>query len=75
LIPTDRKPTTPQQILIDEFMIPMNLTIEDISALCGLSKMGLRLFVDGRKPMNPYLAEKLAAGLGTSPEFWMIPNE
>lgn len=69
--PTGRPKTTAQEVLLEEYMKPNDFSVEDISTLCGLSKMGLHLFLDGRKPMNPYLAEKLASGLGTSVEFWL----
>lgn len=67
----NRKPTSPGEILKEEFLIPMNLTQRKLAEHVVVDLKVINRIVNGRSSITPLLAAKLAGALGTSPEFWL----
>lgn len=70
-IPTHRAPTHPGEMLWDEFLLPMNLSLQDLSQAIYISTETLQAIVQQQQPLTPSLAVRLAKYLGTSADFWM----
>lgn len=73
MLPTHRKPTHPGKILLEEFLIPLNITQTDFAKHLGGSwtQPKLSAIIRGKKSITEIIALDLADALGTSPEFWI----
>ncbi len=66
-----RKPTHPGQILKEDYLEPLGLTITDLSKVLGSSRKTLSKIVNERGSVTPAMALKLSRAFDTSPEFWL----
>ena len=70
-IPTDREPTHPGEMLLEEFLIPMKLTQRELAEAIGVPYQRVNEIVNGRRGVTPSTALRLAKFFGVSPGFWM----
>jgi len=70
-IPTDRTPTHPGEMLLEEFLIPMGLTQRELANAIRVPYQRVNDLVNGRRGMTPNTALRLARYFGNSPAFWM----
>lgn len=70
-IPTHRAPTHPGEMLLEEFLKPMEVTQRDLSTAIGVPFQRVNEIVNGRRGVTPGTALRLAKFLGMSPAFWM----
>ena len=54
------------EFLLDDFMIPMGLTVHDVAAGTGTPLAELRAVLADEQEVTPELSEKLAAFFGVS---------
>lgn len=66
-----RKPTTPGEILQEEYLSPLGLTQKEIADHIGYDVKVINRLINGRTGVTASLALKLAAALNTTPEFWL----
>lgn len=66
-----REPTTPGEILKEEFLIPMGKTQGELASHLGCDVKVINRIVNGRTSVTAEMALKLAAALKTTPEFWL----
>jgi len=71
MIPTDRMPTTPGEMLLEEFIKPLGLTQGALADQLGISRVAVNEIINGRRSVTPATALRLAKALGTTPEFWL----
>lgn len=71
LIPTHRVPTHPGEMLLEEFLAPMNLTQRELSEAIGVPYQRVNELVNGRRGVTPSTALRLARYFGTTSGFWM----
>lgn len=71
LIPTHRRPTTPGEMLIEEFLKPLGITQTAFAHRIGVTYPRLNEIVKGKRGVTPDTALRFAAALGTTPEFWL----
>ena len=73
MLPTHRKPTPPGQILLEEFLIPLNISqTEFVEHLGGTwTQPKLSAIISGKRSITEGVALDLADALGTSAEFWI----
>lgn len=69
--PPTRKPTTPGEILQEEFLTPLGLTQQALANHVGCDVKVINRIVNGRSAVTAEMALKLASAFGTSAEFWM----
>jgi addiction module HigA family antidote len=62
---------TPGEILLEEFMIPLNLGKEDLSAQLNMSLMEISDILECKKAIDAGLAKKLSKRFGNSQKFWL----
>ncbi|HPD17723.1 MAG TPA: HigA family addiction module antitoxin [Planctomycetota bacterium] len=71
MIPRHRIPTSPGEILDEEFLRPLGLTQTAFARHLGVPVRRINEIVRGKRAVSPETAQLFAAALGTSPEFWM----
>lgn len=70
-IPTHRPPTHPGEILLEEFLSPMNITQRELADSIHVPYQRINELINGRRGMTPSTALRLAKYLGNSADFWM----
>lgn len=71
MIPKYRKPTTPGEILKEEFLGPLALTQKQLADHLKCDIKVINRIINGRTSVTAEMAFKLGAALKTSPEFWL----
>ena len=66
-----RKPTTPGEILSEEFLKPLGMTQKELADHIGCDITVINRIVNYRTSVTAKMAIKLAATFGTTPEFWL----
>ncbi len=67
----EREPTTPGEILQEEFLTPLSLTQKQLADHIGCDVKVVNRIVNGRTSVNAEMAVKLASAFNTSPQFWL----
>lgn len=70
-IPTDREPTHPGEMLLREFLEPMDVTQTRLADAIQVPYQRVNEIVNGRRGVTAGTALRLGKFFGTSPEFWM----
>lgn len=70
-IPTDREPTHPGEMLLEEFLIPMGLTQRHLAEGIRVPYQRVNELVNGRRGVTPSTALRLAKFFGNTEGFWM----
>ena len=66
-----RKPTTPGEILREEFLVPLGMTQKELADHIGCDVKVINRLVNGRTSVSAEMALRLGANFRTSPEFWL----
>ena len=70
-IPTDREPTHPGEMLLQEFLLPLGMTQRDLATAISVPYQRVNEVVRKRRGVTPSTALRLSKFLSTSPDFWM----
>jgi antitoxin HigA-1 len=70
-IPTQREPTHPGEMLLEEFLIPMGMTQRQLADAIHVPYQRINELVNTRRGITPSTALRLAKFFGMSPDFWM----
>jgi len=70
-VPTNRVPTHPGEMLLEEFLNPMGLSQRDLADGIHVPYQRVNEIINGRRGVTPRTALRLARFLGTSAGFWM----
>lgn len=68
---TKRRPITVGQMLVTEFLEPMNIEISKLADAMGVHRNSLSRIVHDKGTLTAPMAIKLAAALSNTPEFWL----
>lgn len=71
LIPENRIPTHPGEMLLEEFLKPMGMTQVAFAKHLGISLQRVNEIVRGKRGVTAETAWMFSEALGTTPEFWM----
>ena len=71
MLTTKRKPVTAGEILVEEFMRPLELTQSALAASMGVPRKQVNELCNNRRTVTPRTALILARVFGNSPEFWL----
>ncbi|MPZ71206.1 MAG: HigA family addiction module antidote protein [Actinobacteria bacterium] len=71
MLPKNRIPTHPGEILLEEFLRPLGLTQVALADHLGIPIQRINELVRGKRGVTPETAWLLAGALGTTPEFWI----
>lgn len=66
-----RKPTTPGEILHEEFLKPLEMSQKELADHLGCDVKVVNRIVNGRTSVTAEMALKLGASFRTSPDFWL----
>jgi addiction module HigA family antidote len=67
-----RKPTHPGEVLREDVLIPLELTITEAAKRLCTSRKTLSAILNGRAPVTPDMAVKIALATSTTPESWLF---
>jgi antitoxin HigA-1 len=70
-IPTNRPPTSPGEMLKEEFLEPMGLTQQQLADGIGVSYQRVNELINGKRGITTSTALRLAKYFNTSPDFWL----
>ncbi|MBE9061756.1 HigA family addiction module antitoxin [cf. Phormidesmis sp. LEGE 11477] len=70
-IPTHRVPTHPGEMLLEEFLIPMEITQSTLAEAIQVPDQRINEVVNGHRDMTPSTALRLAKYFTMSADFWM----
>ena len=70
-IPTNREPTHPGEMLLSEFLIPMEMTQRELASAIQVPYQRVNEVVRGNRGVTPSTALRLSKFFGNSPGFWM----
>ncbi len=70
MLPKNRAPTSPGEVLEEEFLKPMGMTQSVLAERLGVFPTVVSGIVTGRRAVSPEMAVKLSRVFGTSPQFW-----
>jgi addiction module HigA family antidote len=71
MIPKNRKPTHPGEILLKDFLKPMELSQIELAKRMGVPIQRVNTLINGKRDMTAETAILLSKVLKTSSEFWM----
>lgn len=71
MLPQNRTPSHPGEILALEFLAPLGVTQVALAAHLGVPVQRVNELVRGKRGVTPETAWLLSQALGTTPEFWM----
>jgi antitoxin HigA-1 len=70
-LPTHRPPTHPGEILLEEFIKPLEITQSELAERLGISRVRLSEIVREQRGVTPDTALRLEKVLGMSADFWL----
>ncbi len=71
MLPSERIPTHPGEVLKEEFLDPLGLTQVALAAHINVSVQRINEIIRGKRGITPETAWLLAQALNTTPEFWL----
>jgi len=72
MLPNNRTSTHPGEILLYEFLEPLEISQTELARHLNISIQRVNELIRGKRGVTPDTAWLLSKALGTSPEFWMI---
>ena len=71
MVPKNRVPTHPGEILLEEFLSPLGITQVALAEHIGVPVQRVNEIVRGKRGITPETAWLLGEALGTTPQFWL----
>jgi addiction module HigA family antidote len=70
-IPTNREPTHPGEMLVEEFLFPMGISQRDLADAIHVPYQRVNELVNKKRGITPSTALRLARFFAVSPDFWL----
>ena len=71
MIPKNRRPTPPGEILLHEFVVPLGLTQKQLADALGITRIRVNEIIRGKRGVTTDTAFRLSRFFGTTVDFWM----
>ena len=71
MLPKNRIPTHPGEILLEDFLKPLGITQVALAEHLDIPVQRINELVRGKRGVTPETAWLLASALGTTPELWL----
>jgi antitoxin HigA-1 len=71
MLPKNRPPTHPGEMLLEEFLKPFGMTQTELAERIHVSFPRVNEIVNGKRGVTPDTALRLSKLFGTTPEFWL----
>ncbi|BDE06383.1 virulence associated protein [Vulcanimicrobium alpinum] len=69
--PSNRRPTLPGEILVEEFLVPLGITQSAFSAHIGITAARLSEIIHGKRALTIDTALRFERALGMDAETWL----
>ena len=66
-----RRPTHPGNIIKEDYLLPLSITIKDMAENLGISRKTLSKIINERGAITPDMALRLSRAFDTTPDFWL----
>jgi antitoxin HigA-1 len=66
-----RRPTHPGNIIKEDYLLPLSVTIKDMAEILGVSRKTLSKIINEKGTITPDMALRLARAFDTTPDFWL----
>lgn len=66
-----KNPPHPGEIVLEECIKPLDLTITDAAKGLGITRNSLSRLINGRNGISPQMAVRLSMAFGSSAEMWL----
>lgn len=70
-IPTHRQPTHPGEMLLEEFLLPLQITQRELADAIHVPYQRINELVNRKRGITPSTALRLAQFFGVSADFWL----
>lgn len=70
-IKVEREPTTPGEILREEFLLPLEMTQKKLAEHLDCDVKVINRIINGRSSISAEMALKLGATFKMTPDFWL----
>lgn len=70
-IPTNRAPTHPGEMLLEEFLVPMEITQRELADAIHVPYQRVNKLVNQKRGVTPSTALRLARFFNVSADFWL----
>lgn len=71
MLPKNRPPTSPGEVLLEEFLKPMAMTQLALAEKMGIPIQRINSIINGKRAVTAETAVLLSRTFGVSSEFWM----
>jgi len=71
MLPKNRRPTLPGEIIKYEFLQPLKMTQQQLADAVGVTRVRINEIILGKRAITPDTAFRLAKYFNTTPDFWM----
>jgi addiction module HigA family antidote len=71
MLPENRIPTHPGEILLEEFLNPLGMSQVAFARHIGVPTQRINEIIRGKRGVTPDTAWLFSQALGTSPQFWL----
>ena len=71
LIVLARKPTHPGEVLREEYLTELGLSVAQLAQALGVSRQSINELVREKRSVSPDMALRLARYFGTTAQFWL----
>jgi antitoxin HigA-1 len=66
-----RKPTHPGEVLSEDVIKPLGLSVAEAAKDLGVSRKALYELINGKTSLSPQMAVRIGEATNTSPESWL----
>ncbi len=70
-MPNKRKPTHPGEVLLEDVIKPLGLSVAEAAKDLGISRKTLYELINGKSSLSPQMAVRIGEATKTSPESWL----
>lgn len=67
-----RKPTHPGEIVREDILKPLGLTVTDAAEKLGVTRKTLSALINCRSALSPEMAIRISKATNTTPESWLF---
>jgi len=66
-----RRPTHPGNIIKEDYLLPLSISIKDMAESLGISRKTLSKIINERGAVTPDMSLRLSRAFDTTPDFWL----
>ena len=71
MLPKNRQPTHPGEIIRYEYLDELNMTQQQLADAIGITRVRINEIILGKRSITPDTAFRLAKFFNTTPQFWI----